>query len=77
MKRTAKNLGASMRTDIMRDEDDVRRLIQHQIGEKLDDLSVGELESRIVLLREEIARLEAAKTQKQSAAAAATSFFKT
>ena len=61
----------------MRDEDDIRRPTTHQIGEKLDDLSVAELAARIDLLREEIARLEAVTTQKRSAATAATSFFKT
>ncbi|WP_158809029.1 DUF1192 domain-containing protein [Beijerinckia sp. L45] len=61
----------------MRDEDDIRRPATHQVGEKLDDLSVAELEARILLLRDEIARLEAARTQKQSAVAAAASFFKT
>jgi uncharacterized small protein (DUF1192 family) len=61
----------------MRDEDEVRRQATHQIGEKLDDLSIGELDLRIALLRAEIARLEAAQAQKQRAAAAASSFFKT
>jgi uncharacterized small protein (DUF1192 family) len=60
----------------MQDDEAIRRPAVHQIGDKLDDLSVAELDARIGLLREEIARLEAAKLTKKDAAAAATSFFK-
>ena len=60
----------------MRDEDEVRRPAQHQVGARLDDVSIAELDARIALLRAEILRLEAAKDDKQSAAAAASSFFK-
>ena len=48
----------------------------HEIGQLLDTLSVGELAERIELLREEIARLEAARTAKAASAAAAAAFFK-
>ncbi|RFB81358.1 DUF1192 domain-containing protein [Methylovirgula sp. 4M-Z18] len=48
----------------------------HEIGQPLDTLSVDELEERIALLREEIARLEAAKTAKEASKHAAASFFK-
>lgn len=59
------------------DEEVSRQAATHQVGDRLDDLSVSELENRILILRDEIVRLEAAKSQKQSAAAAALSFFKT
>ncbi|MFT4098397.1 MAG: DUF1192 domain-containing protein [Rhodoblastus sp.] len=49
----------------------------HEIGQPLDTLSVGELGERIELLRAEIARLEAARTAKSASAAAAAAFFKT
>ena len=57
----------------MREEDEGR---PSALGEGLDDLSVAELTARIAALRNEIARLEAVKTSKQSAAVAATSVFK-
>ncbi len=60
----------------MRDEDDRKFGPQHQLGERVDDLSIAELDLRVALLRAEIARLEAMRTAKQAAAAAATSFFK-
>lgn len=49
---------------------------EHKIGQKLDEISVAELDVRIALLREEIARLEAARDQKRGALAAADAFFK-
>ncbi len=60
----------------MKDEEEPRRPASVVVGAPLDDLSVGELDLRIGLLRAEIARLEAAKAAKQAAAAAALSFFK-
>lgn len=48
----------------------------HEIGQILDALSVDELDERIVLLRAEIERLEAAKAAKQASKAAADLFFK-
>ena len=48
----------------------------HEIGQPLDTLSVHELDERIGLLRDEIARLEAARTAKQASLAAAASVFK-
>ena len=57
-------------------DEPVRKRIDHQLGEILDDLSVDELEARVARLREEISRLEAAKTGKLSAQAAAHAFFK-
>jgi uncharacterized small protein (DUF1192 family) len=49
---------------------------EHKIGQKLDEISVAELDARIALLLEEIARLEAAREQKRAAQAAADAFFK-
>ncbi|MER2268485.1 DUF1192 domain-containing protein [Methylobacterium oxalidis] len=54
----------------------VRRAAAHEIGQKLDDLSVEELGERIALLRQEIERLEAARDAKQAAKSAAGSVFK-
>ncbi len=48
----------------------------HEIGQPLDAMSVSELDERVVLLREEIARLEAARASKQASRAAADSVFK-
>ena len=58
------------------DEDRPRRKVTHELGEKLDDLSVRDFDERIALLRSEIARLDAAKRAKQSALDAAGSVFK-
>ncbi len=61
-------------------EDDIfaksKKKPEHEIGQPLDTLSVGELAERIDLLRAEIERLEAAKTAKAASAAAAAAFFK-
>lgn len=48
----------------------------HEIGQPLDALSVDELDDRIALLMEEIARLEQARTAKEASRKAADSFFK-
>lgn len=59
-------------------EDEARgiRKAPHVVGEDLAPLSIGELETRIGLLREEIARLEAAKAGKLTTQAAADALFK-
>ena len=54
-----------------------RKKTTHRIGQTLDALSVDELDERIALLREEIARLETARGAKQASRAAADSFFRT
>ena len=58
------------------DEDRPRRKVTHDIGQDLSLLSVGELEERIVLLEQEIARLCAAASSKQASRSAADKFFK-
>ncbi len=59
------------------DEDErPKKKITHEIGQDLTLLSVGELNERIVLLREEIARLDADIAKKQSSRSAADQFFK-
>jgi len=59
------------------DPDDLpRKKITHEMGQKLDLLSVGELGERVALLREEIARLEAEINRKRASKSAADMFFK-
>lgn len=58
------------------DDDRPKKKITHEIGQDLTLLSVGELNERIALMREEIARLEADVTKKQSSRSAADLFFK-
>ncbi|HTV34335.1 MAG TPA: DUF1192 domain-containing protein [Methylocella sp.] len=48
----------------------------HEIGQRLDDLSIAEICERIALLQAEIQRLEAARNNKQASLAAASAFFK-
>ncbi len=58
------------------DDDRPAKKIAHEIGSDLSMLSVGDLDARIDLLREEIARLEADKEKKQAGRMAADSLFK-
>ncbi len=58
------------------DDDRPKKKISHEIGQELALLSVAELNERIALLREEIARLEADIGKKQSSRSAADTFFK-
>ena len=58
------------------DEDRPKKKIIHEIGQDLALLSVGELNDRIVLLREEIARLEAVIASKKASHDVASQFFK-
>ena len=58
------------------DDDRPKKKIVHEIGQELTLLSVAELNERIALLREEIARLEADIAKKQSSRSAADLFFK-
>ena len=58
------------------DEERPKKKLSHEIGQDLTLLSVRELDDRIGLLREEIARLEANKSGKQASLRAADQFFK-
>jgi uncharacterized small protein (DUF1192 family) len=53
-----------------------KRVLAHEIGQNIDDLSVPELAERIDLLRSEIERLEKAIEARQATRAAADSVFK-
>jgi uncharacterized small protein (DUF1192 family) len=58
------------------DDDRPKKKIVHEIGQELALLSVRELEERIGLLKEEIARLEADIARKGASRSAADMFFK-
>jgi uncharacterized small protein (DUF1192 family) len=58
------------------DEDRPKKKIAHEIGQDLSLLSVDELKARIVLMQDEIQRLEADIAQKNAKRAAADQFFK-
>jgi uncharacterized small protein (DUF1192 family) len=59
------------------DEDDrPKKKIAHEIGQELTLLSIRELNDRIALLKDEIARLEADIAKKQATRSAADQFFK-
>ncbi len=58
------------------DDDRPKKKIAHEIGQDLTLLSVQELDERVALLNEEIARLEADKVKKQAQRSAADQFFK-
>jgi len=62
----------------MKDDDDDRpkKKIVHEIGQELALLSVKELQERIALMQDEIARLEAAIASKQTSRNVADTFFK-
>ena len=58
------------------DDDRPKKKITHDIGQELSLLSVAELNDRIALMKEEIARLEADIKKKDSSRNAADQFFK-
>ena len=60
----------------MDDDDRPKKKVTHDIGQDLALLSVEELDARVTLLREEIARLEADMVKKRATRAAADQFFK-
>ena len=61
----------------MQDDDDrPKKKITHEIGQELALLSVKELHERIALMKEEIARLEAAIARKEASRNVADTFFK-
>lgn len=53
-----------------------KRAAAHEIGQKLDDLSVDDIDIRIAALRAEIERLEEARNAKRAALDVAGSIFK-
>jgi uncharacterized small protein (DUF1192 family) len=58
------------------DDDRPKKKLVHEIGQDLTLLSVAELQERIGLLQQEIARLEADIGRKQATRSAADTFFK-
>ncbi len=58
------------------DDDRPKKKIAHEIGQDLGLLSVEELTLRVLLMQDEIKRLEADMTQKRAKRAAADQFFK-
>ena len=58
------------------DDDRPKKKITHEIGQELALLSVRELDERIALMKEEIARLEADRVKKEATRSAADQFFK-
>jgi uncharacterized small protein (DUF1192 family) len=58
------------------DELPLKKKPVHEIGENLAMLSIEELCGRITVLKDEIARLEAAVASKQASRASADLFFK-
>ena len=58
------------------DDDKPRKKVTHEIGQDLSLLSLAELAERISLLKDEIARLEAAIKSKSATRQAADQFFK-
>lgn len=58
------------------DEPPKKKARPHEIGQDLSMLSVGELEERIAVLRDEIARLEAEMAAKGATLTAAEALFR-
>jgi uncharacterized small protein (DUF1192 family) len=58
------------------DDDRPKKKIAHEIGQDLALLSVAELNERIALLKEEIARLESDIVKKEAKRSAADAFFR-
>jgi len=69
-------LKRAIKEEKMGDDDRPKKKVAHEIGQDLSLLSVDELNARIGLLKEEIARLERDIGNKQVKKAAADSFFK-
>jgi uncharacterized small protein (DUF1192 family) len=61
---------------VIDDDDRPKKKVAHEIGQELSLLSVEELDARIGLMREEIARLEADMAKKRASRSAADQFFK-
>jgi uncharacterized small protein (DUF1192 family) len=61
---------------VIEEDDRPKKKIAHEIGQDLALLSLVELNERIAVLQDEIARLEAARAKKQASRSAADQFFK-
>ncbi|MFL5030433.1 MAG: DUF1192 domain-containing protein [Xanthobacteraceae bacterium] len=61
---------------IIDEEERPKKKLAHEIGQDLALLSVEELRDRIALLKEEIARLDAAMASKQASRSTADQFFR-
>lgn len=61
---------------LIEDEPAKKKKAGHELGEDLATLSLHELDERILLLKAEIERIEAAIRSKRASANAAASFFK-
>jgi uncharacterized small protein (DUF1192 family) len=64
------------RMPLIDDEERPKKKLAHEIGQDLALLSVEELGDRIGLLKQEIARLEAAVASKQASRTSADQYFK-
>ncbi len=60
----------------MDDDERPKKKLAHEIGQDLSLLSVEELSERVALLKQEIARLEAAIAGKRASRNVADQFFK-
>jgi uncharacterized small protein (DUF1192 family) len=60
----------------MFEEDLPRPKREYAIGQKLDELSIGDFDAAIALLKSEIARLETARSRKAGHLSAAEALFK-
>ena len=60
----------------MFDDEPQKKPVSHEVGQDLSVLSIEELEKRVELLKEEIARLEDASAAKRASMSSAESFFK-
>jgi uncharacterized small protein (DUF1192 family) len=60
----------------MFDDEPVKKPVGHEVGMPIDRLSIDELNERIAMLEDEIARLRTAIAERQKTKAAADSIFK-
>jgi uncharacterized small protein (DUF1192 family) len=65
-----------MAFDPFADEQAAPKPGRHEIGQDLSLLSIDEIDERVALLEQEIARLKEARARKEDSRAAASAFFK-
>jgi uncharacterized small protein (DUF1192 family) len=58
------------------DDDKPKKKLAHEIGQDVSLLSLKELDERVAMLQDEIARLETARAKKEASRFAADQFFK-